>query len=402
MNQYKILTSDLLIEFLKQQTTLLTHENISVEEIGDGNVNAVFRVITPNERWIIKQALPYVRIVGEDWPLSLDRNRIEVETISLHATWCPGLVPNVILRNSNLALFIMEDLYQYKIYRHDQMAGKIFRHFAELISDYMAKTLFYSSDFHQNQQVKKQFVKDFINPELCEISEELFFTDPYCSHPRNQIIKPLIPFIKKNLWQNTSLKAKVAKLKQTFLTSAEALLHGDLHTGSIFINEKNLKVIDQEFAFYGPIGFDVGSLLGNFYLNYCYHSINQNTDYQSHLLNECQKIWHLFATKFKSLCLTKTNDPALNVEAFIDSYIAQIFQDALGFAGTEMIRRTIGLALNAEISTISNDETRTEISKKIIHHAIHLITESKNYYNIDQVNHFIQSNNELATCYDKA
>ena len=45
------------------------------------------------------------------------------------------------------------------------------------------------------------------------------------------------------------------------MTHAQALIHGDLHTGSIFIKEDSTKVIDAEFAFYGPIGYDVGNVI---------------------------------------------------------------------------------------------------------------------------------------------
>jgi 5-methylthioribose kinase len=47
------------------------------------------------------------------------------------------------------------------------------------------------------------------------------------------------------------------------MTTTQALIHGDLHTGSIFINENSLKVIDPEFAFYGPMGYDVGNIIAN-------------------------------------------------------------------------------------------------------------------------------------------
>ena len=53
-----------------------------------------------------------------------------------------------------------------------------------------------------------------------------------------------------------------------FCEQSQALIHGDLHTGSIMVTVSSTKVIDPEFAFYGPIGFDVGALLGNFLLSY--------------------------------------------------------------------------------------------------------------------------------------
>jgi 5-methylthioribose kinase len=43
------------------------------------------------------------------------------------------------------------------------------------------------------------------------------------------------------------------------MNNAQALIHGDLHTGSILIKEDSMKVIDPEFAFYGPMGYDIGN-----------------------------------------------------------------------------------------------------------------------------------------------
>ena len=35
------------------------------------------------------------------------------------------------------------------------------------------------------------------------------------------------------------------------MTNAQALIHGDLHTGSVFVKGDSTKVIDPEFAFMG-------------------------------------------------------------------------------------------------------------------------------------------------------
>jgi 5-methylthioribose kinase len=64
------------------------------------------------------------------------------------------------------------------------------------------------------------------------------------------------------------LKAAVALLKNKFVTDTASLLHGDLHTGSIMCTRTSTFVIDHEFAFYGPMGFDVGAFLANLLLAY--------------------------------------------------------------------------------------------------------------------------------------
>lgn len=46
-----------------------------------------------------------------------------------------------------------------------------------------------------------------------------------------------------------------AMLRDRFMNCAQALVHGDLHSRSIFANADGLKVLDPEFAFYGPMGY---------------------------------------------------------------------------------------------------------------------------------------------------
>lgn len=69
------------------------------------------------------------------------------------------------------------------------------------------------------------------------------------------------------LWSDKTLKLKVAQYKYKFLTRKETLIHGDLHTGSIFSSPSETKVIDPEFATYGPFGFDIGQFIANLLLN---------------------------------------------------------------------------------------------------------------------------------------
>jgi 5-methylthioribose kinase len=58
-------------------------------------------------------------------------------------------------------------------------------------------------------------------------------------------------------------------MRLRFRTATEALIHGDLHTGSIMATPDDTRVIDPEWAFHGPMGFDVGALIGNLLLAYC-------------------------------------------------------------------------------------------------------------------------------------
>jgi len=52
--------------------------------------------------------------------------------------------------------------------------------------------------------------------------------------------------------RDAPLKLAAARYGQKFLNQPEALIHGDLHSGSVMVTESDTRVIDPEFAFYGP------------------------------------------------------------------------------------------------------------------------------------------------------
>src|SRR5699024_3495126 len=105
---------------------------------------------------------------------------------------------------------------------------------------------------------------DFTNPDMCDISEDLVFTEPYYDYKnRNNVSPGLEDFVRENLYENMDLQKEVLILKDKFQNQSQTLVHGYLHSGSIFVNEKGINIIDSEFAFYGPIGYDYGNIWGN-------------------------------------------------------------------------------------------------------------------------------------------
>ena len=66
-----------------------------MREVGDGNLNLVFIVEGPAGGLVVKQALPYVRLVGESWPLPLERAWFEYNALVEQARYGPCLVPKV-------------------------------------------------------------------------------------------------------------------------------------------------------------------------------------------------------------------------------------------------------------------------------------------------------------------
>ncbi|MDH2432900.1 S-methyl-5-thioribose kinase [Pokkaliibacter sp. MBI-7] len=344
---------------------------LSCSEIGDGNLNLVFKVSHPGgASAIVKQALPYARCVGESWPLTLDRARIEAEAMLIESELCPALVPTIYHYDAGMAVTIMEDLSDHVILRQAMVAGE---HFPRLIDDmarFLADTLFFTSDLYLDQQQKKARVAQFINPELCKITEDLFFLDPYCDHERNNVY-PGFETRAAALWHNEALKGEVAELKFRFLTEAQALLHGDVHAGSIFVRQDSTKVIDAEFAYYGPMGFDIGSFIGNMLLNFCGQwglmaAEEQRNAYRSGLLESIDQLWSGFAERFSEHLSQSTRDPSLNTLRWQSRLLRAIWQDTLGYAGCELIRRTVGLAHVKDLDSITDEQRRLQAAEQAL------------------------------------
>lgn len=366
MSDYHPFTPDQAARFADLHSDLFgDHSQLTAQEFGDGNLNLVFRV--KNNRstsLIVKQALPYARCVGESWPLTLDRARIEAEVLLKHAKICPDHVVEVYHYDTTLAAILMEDLHQYEIARSALIQGKHFPLLGQHIGHYLAQVLFHTGDFVLTGPVKKALQLQFHNPELCLITEDLFFTDPYCNHERNNISPAMLPEAQQ-LWRDIELQAEVAQLKADFLSKPQALLHGDMHSGSIFVKADSSKVIDAEFGFFGPIGFDCGSFIGNLLLcALAQPGLCQNPataiEQQSYLKGQIELFWATFSDEFNHLMQQETADTTFQNKLFQQRFLSQIWQDSLGYAGCELIRRTVGLAQVADLKKIADQSQKTK------------------------------------------
>src|SRR5689334_24219281 len=101
----------------------------AITEVGDGNLNLVFIVKGSRGGIAVKQALPYVRLVGESWPLPLSRAHYEHLALTHQARLAPGLVPTVVHHDEALALTAMELLEPHIIMRKGLIAGTIYPRF---------------------------------------------------------------------------------------------------------------------------------------------------------------------------------------------------------------------------------------------------------------------------------
>lgn len=366
-------------------------------EVGDGNLNFVYIVSgRENIQIVIKQALPFVRCFGEDWPLTLDRAMYENEALREHQALAgKHLVPTVYNFDKQNAIIAMEYILPPSIIlRKHLINGTKLPKIATDLGNYMAKTLFHTSALAlsaSNLRQKQQFWNG--NVSLCALTEKVVFIDPYTNCPSNRWTPSLQSFV-KSISSDNDLKLASSYFKSIYVGKQEALLHGDLHTGSIMASENETKVIDPEFAFYGPIGFDVAALLGNYYFSFFAHAANESNDYKDYILEQIEVIFNTFTATFKELWLNHTKNGELYPSSMFNestsslasyqNYIDSIFLDTIAFISMELIRRTIGIAHVADIDEgIVDEELRGKTQKKILLFARHLAINAHKAYTSD-------------------
>ena len=285
-----------------------TSAPLTAREVGDGNLNQVFIVhnqADPAQSVVLKQALPYLRVAGENWPLTRERMRFETQALLKHNELAPGLAPIVYDHDPEMSVVVMENLSDMEVMRRPLVARQRFPHFADHISTFLARTLFCTSDLYLSGVEKKEMQATFINPHLCKIQEDFVFTNPFMTSPENKW-NPLLDVEVAAVRQDSELKLALAEMKEAYMTHGQALIHSDLHTGSIMANATQTKVIDPEFAFFGPAAFDIAAVLENLVLNYLSHFAHtpdpaERAAYQAYLLGTIREIWVQFAAKFDDL-----------------------------------------------------------------------------------------------------
>ncbi len=397
---YKVLNNDLIKEYIDEtpdiRALLLSDDEsidkLDVSEIGDGNLNFVYNIKCDKKSLILKQAVPFLRCVGEEYPLSRIRMVFEIEALKIEKEICPQYVPKIYYDSVDMSLVVMQNLDSHKILRGEMINREVFPFLSEHISTFLADTLFYTTDFYLSSAQKKEGVKKFINKELCKITEDFIFTHPYEDNETNECNPKLDISVVKKFRENRDVKTAVAKMRYKFMTDAQALLHGDLHTGSIMLNKDETYVIDPEFAFYGPIGFDVGIYLANLVMSYFSLKEDENF-YKDYVLAMIKDTWEMFASKFKTNMVENEKkrkslqwsypDGLEHFGHYADSFVKDVFDDSVGFMACEMFRRTVGLAKVADVAGIEDLERRAEVEIKVLESAIKFITF--NYNSIDEV-----------------
>jgi 5-methylthioribose kinase len=372
-------------------------EEWRINEVSDGNLNIVFVVRGSAGGVCVKQSLPFVRVAGESWPMPLERAYFEQLYLWATEPHVNGLAPKLLHYDPERFAFAMELLGEHIILRRGLIAGHRYPTAVRRIAEYIARGTFATSALAEPfEQVNDRIAAFSRNQPLTRITVDLIFTHPYVENERNRWTSPQLDDVVASLRSDARLKAAAAQLGYRFLTVHEALLHGDLHTGSVMVNTTDTRVIDAEFAIYGPIGFDLGLFVGNLLMAYFSQpghdsDARERREHGEWILAQIVDFWNEFVTQFSALwSARRTGDgypssffttPA-DAESFAlqrQQWFERLLADTVGYAGAEIIRRIVGFAHNADFESIQDPDLRGLCERRSLACARELIVTPHNF-----------------------
>lgn len=392
MGKKKPIDAIKLIETACKKDLKWNYENVRCEELSDGNVNYLFRIINKETREsvVIKIADSVTR-VKPDGHIDPERNFLEAENMDwfnhnseMVPKDVPTLkVPKILSVNEAKHYFLMEDIVPSITLRQALMQAVMPKDLGFRFATFIA-----TSQIPYIELVERAPNMDeinLLNDDLIKITEDLVFKAPFFDErERNIYTKGNEEFLRNEITNDKRLRFVSAKYLNKFKTYKQSLIHGDLHTGSVLVkfdgekivgkpsNNMDMFVIDAEFASFAPIAYDVGNVIAHLVIADMYNMVKPNLttkkrmEFHAYISKEMDAFVSAFRQISYSILRREIENPLYRSNRFVKRYIEDIINDAWKFAGLEMIRRVVGSAKVPELEKITDLEAKIRMERMIV------------------------------------
>ena len=322
-----LLTIDTAPEYVR--TAGVLGDASSATEISGGNLNYAFEVSNGTRSVFLKQTPGYVKVLGPEAKISDERLDLERST---YAEWASAIddapasacLPDVLHFDSARKVMIMEFLGSSVLLHERLMAGHADEGAAEALGAFLGVAHARTHSTHVPAERSAALTTAFANAELRGLQLEYVFSKCYREAERAAALR-----------EDAAFMAEVETLKAAYRGETPtnlALCHGDLHAGSVMLDAATgiVKVIDPEFAIYGPPGVDLGCLLSSYLLAAVYRAAEGADADVNRLRAAAAAVWRAYKEKAGGILSEAT--------------CAAVAADAAGFAGCELARTALGFA----------------------------------------------------------
>lgn len=365
-----------IIAIATRVASFIDSENAYCYEIGDGTVNYVYRVEDVEGHSVIVKHADTTRRNAEGLLLSTDRSAIEYAQFQALSEIVPNFIPRIYYYDRERHILVMEDLKEFEILREALLNFRTFPNFAAQVSRYLFDTLFKTTDLVVPAALKREQVRKLTNPEMCALTEKIVFTDPYEEQEEPVYSPENKALIESALYRNEALRTQVGLLKYRYKNVSQSMLHGEMNTTSVFINADTIKVFDPEYAFYGPMGFDVGTFIGSLLFPWLLGKLTDTEparQFVEWLGDSIERIYERMQSEYENNYDALVTDAMARTAEFKELFYREVLGDSFGYAGTEIIRRTAGSLRTREFLGLRDPEKRARAERILIRMGTRLV-----------------------------
>ena len=252
-----------LESYLKVQGWFLQEERVNKVSIpGEGNMNYVLRISTPDRSFIVKQSREYV----EKYPhVSAPADRVLMEAAFYQTTNADPLIskftPEMIGIDRTNNIMALEDLGTASDFMFLYQQSRV------IDISQLAELTDFLTCLHM-QFPKMSGGESFKNWGMRTLNHAHIFLYPFAEENGFDLdsVQPGLQAAAADFKNDDKLKQEVGRLGQLYLSEGNCLLHGDFYPGSWLETSSGIKIIDPEFCFYGPAEFDLGVMIAHLYL----------------------------------------------------------------------------------------------------------------------------------------
>lgn len=338
------ITKDNVLDYLKQhiedfddtvpvQVSMIGEG--SEEEDGDGYVNYIFRIQSRKAAYVLKQSRPYGRVTS--FPMGVYRNELEYDAMRIYYAISPEYVPRLYFHDPVNYIFVMEDVSRLKVARFQLVDRKMFPRMGQQVGEFMGRTAFYTSEYYLPREKFREIACRFDNSPMRRIMEEGIFVDRF-NQPTEVIYGPEFAAFMDSLSEDTRFETERFKLRRKYMSHADCLIHADLHTSNVLVSDEEMKVIDMEFCFVGPFGYDLGYMIGNLISQYAaaaykpYESEEARKRFKAYILATIRSLYQNFQEHFILSWNEDVKDEYRNQQGLLQSILEEIMVDVPGYA----------------------------------------------------------------------
>ena len=333
------------------------------EDDGDGYVNYIFRVQTSDRSYVLKQALPVARVSMA--PMTIARNKLEYEAMRIRYAIVPEYTPFVFFHDPDNNIFVMEDVSELKISRFQFNKNVRFENFGRMCGECAAKSEFYTSEFYLSRERFRKLVCCFDNSPMRRIMEDGMFLDMF-EEPIEDKFGPEFEEFARLFSRDSRYITELYKLRRSYMSHTDALIHADYHTSNIFASDDRMKVVDMEFSFVGPFGYDLGYLTGNLISQYCsacfrpFDSEEERKSFKAYILATIKRMYYSYFLTFAS-CWNEDCKPRYKDQTGLRrSVFDEIMRDSVGYASMVNWFRSASVIPYPDFDVIENVKDRRD------------------------------------------